>query len=328
MSVSLSDCSSSEAEEVAQPNKTAKEKEVEDARSEKAEKEQKEGDTTEEEEETEVDDLPPHYARSKKGPHRNVARGPKECPWGGPEEGDDRDCFFLQRGDEHRLYWGAKWDSDDWRDHYWLVEAEKSETKRLLWERQKTAAWTEEDEEEDAERGRRRHSESYRSVSKDGRGGGKRRRRPREGKRKQRRCGGGGGGGKCGGAGGGGGEGNSGGGGGKGNSGGGGGGGGYGEGGGCGGKGGGSCKGAWQGGEGDGAAAGVSRCLGEEGAVWRPGFCLCGSRSSEHDNGQLCTLPRWLRAQMRKSMLSYRASESWKKRCRVGMPEGKRRRRR
>ena len=65
------------------------------------------------------------------GPYTNIAYGPKRCPWGGPTEGDDKDYFFLTRGEEWRLFFDCDWDDADWQDWRWKVEAANEEDQRM-----------------------------------------------------------------------------------------------------------------------------------------------------------------------------------------------------
>jgi len=64
------------------------------------------------------------------GPYINAARGPKECDWGGPTEGDDNDHFFLSRGEEDRFFFDSEWGDADWQDWNWKMEADYADKKR------------------------------------------------------------------------------------------------------------------------------------------------------------------------------------------------------
>ena len=64
------------------------------------------------------------------GPYLNAGYGPKECPWGGPREGDDNDMFFLTRGEEDRFFFDSKWGDADWQDWNWKMGADYAEKKR------------------------------------------------------------------------------------------------------------------------------------------------------------------------------------------------------
>ena len=64
------------------------------------------------------------------GPHTNIAYGPTVCPWGGPTEGDDKDYFFLTRGDEWRLFFDCEWDDVDWQDWRWKEQAANEEDQK------------------------------------------------------------------------------------------------------------------------------------------------------------------------------------------------------
>ena len=50
------------------------------------------------------EDSAPSQPRHALGRASNVAYGPAKCPWGGPEEGDDQDRFYL-RQDSRRGSW-------------------------------------------------------------------------------------------------------------------------------------------------------------------------------------------------------------------------------
>jgi hypothetical protein len=57
--------------------------------------------------------------------------GPEKCPWGGPEQGDDHDVFFLLRGDEKRILCymvDAEWGDEDWADWKWKMKANHRES--------------------------------------------------------------------------------------------------------------------------------------------------------------------------------------------------------
>ena len=41
--------------------------------------------------------------------------------------GGDKDYLFLTRGDEARIWFGAKWGDADWQDWNWLMEAHSEE---------------------------------------------------------------------------------------------------------------------------------------------------------------------------------------------------------
>ena len=64
------------------------------------------------------------------GPYNNTAYGPTVCPWGGPIEGDDKDYFFLTRGEEWRLFFDSKWGDADWQDWHWKEQAAIEEDQR------------------------------------------------------------------------------------------------------------------------------------------------------------------------------------------------------
>jgi hypothetical protein len=205
--------------------------------------------------EFEDDDLPEPYTGGKMGPHLNKARGPSRCPWGGPTEGGDLDYFFLTRGEEGRLFWGAKWDHDDWRDHYALVEAEASEKRKQQRERDKRDRWNiflrKMEKSEvfflEAERSpcSERQHRSVTSLRKERRGFGSSRKRKRD-----RR---------------------------------------------------------------GGCARGEEGAGGDDPVIWRPGRCVnCGKRKLEHPDRRFCTLPRDVRAKMRRSMLRLRGKETRK----------------
>jgi hypothetical protein len=66
------------------------------------------------------------------GPYTNVAYGPRHCPWGGPTEGDDKDYFFLTRGEEYRFFFDVAWDEDDWQDWCWKRTEHKDVKDELL----------------------------------------------------------------------------------------------------------------------------------------------------------------------------------------------------
>ena len=66
------------------------------------------------------------------GPYHNAQHGPKDCPWGGPTEGDDDDYFFLTRGDEERSFVGSVWKYEDRKDWKWRMAADSAAKQRRL----------------------------------------------------------------------------------------------------------------------------------------------------------------------------------------------------
>ena len=55
------------------------------------------------------------------GLHINAVHGPLQCPWGGPESGDDHDKLYLIRGDEDRIFSNCTWYRADYQNWAWLL---------------------------------------------------------------------------------------------------------------------------------------------------------------------------------------------------------------